>query len=397
MLGTPYLTGPSDDDPEAIAKDFVAEHRKEFKLKKRHVRKLVVVSSYATAHNGANHVTLGSDDRRLTASSTPVSRLRSTPRVESCPWPAAWLVARPQGRRTSKRRGRWSELQNAAGEDIPKKLPAEGKRGRQLRFENTFAEVANPNPVTAELVWYPTNNGKTVRLAWETDFELDSSRWLVSHVDAVDGLRVRPIQSLPRTRRLRARCSRASTRTTATHAASSRSAAPTGPGSMIGSQAATTSTPTGTSTTATPSATDHRRPRPGTPATRSSTTRGPTPGGPMPMEPASRTDLDAAVTQLFYYTNVMHDWAYGFGFDEVSGNFQIDNFGRRRCWERPGARRGAGWVELRLSRRRRRDADPVPEQRVLRHPGRRCQPTHADVHVGAAGSAHIGKGRWTAM
>jgi len=24
----------------------------------------------------------------------------------------------------------------------------------------------------------------------------------------------------------------------------------------------------------------------------------------------------------------MHDWLYGYGFDEASGNFQVDNFGR---------------------------------------------------------------------
>ena len=39
-------------------------------------------------------------------------------------------------------------------------------------------------------------------------------------------------------------------------------------------------------------------------------------------------DIDASITQLFYYTNVMHDWLYGYGFDEASGNFQVNNFGR---------------------------------------------------------------------
>ncbi len=37
-------------------------------------------------------------------------------------------------------------------------------------------------------------------------------------------------------------------------------------------------------------------------------------------------DLDAIITQLFYYTNDMHDWLWGFGFDEASGNFQVTNF-----------------------------------------------------------------------
>lgn len=37
---------------------------------------------------------------------------------------------------------------------------------------------------------------------------------------------------------------------------------------------------------------------------------------------------DASVTQLFYWTNYMHDRMYSLGFTEPAGNFQIDNFGR---------------------------------------------------------------------
>ncbi len=37
---------------------------------------------------------------------------------------------------------------------------------------------------------------------------------------------------------------------------------------------------------------------------------------------------DASVTQLFYWTNFMHDRMYELGFTEAAGNFQVDNFGR---------------------------------------------------------------------
>ncbi len=36
---------------------------------------------------------------------------------------------------------------------------------------------------------------------------------------------------------------------------------------------------------------------------------------------------DAAVTNLFYWNNVIHDIYYQYGFDEVSGNFQVNNYG----------------------------------------------------------------------
>ncbi|MBI3696447.1 MAG: M36 family metallopeptidase, partial [Acidobacteria bacterium] len=39
-------------------------------------------------------------------------------------------------------------------------------------------------------------------------------------------------------------------------------------------------------------------------------------------------DRSAAVTNLFYWNNALHDWLYGLGFDEAAGNFQADNFGR---------------------------------------------------------------------
>ncbi len=39
-------------------------------------------------------------------------------------------------------------------------------------------------------------------------------------------------------------------------------------------------------------------------------------------------DRDAALVNAFYWVNALHDWLYRLGFDEASGNFQLDNFGR---------------------------------------------------------------------
>ena len=43
--------------------------------------------------------------------------------------------------------------------------------------------------------------------------------------------------------------------------------------------------------------------------------------------PLTGADRDAVVTQLFYYTNWYHDYAYDLGFTETARNFQNDNFG----------------------------------------------------------------------
>lgn len=42
--------------------------------------------------------------------------------------------------------------------------------------------------------------------------------------------------------------------------------------------------------------------------------------------PAS--NQDAAITNLFYWNNILHDVYYQYGFDETSGNFQTNNYGK---------------------------------------------------------------------
>jgi hypothetical protein len=54
-------------------------------------------------------------------------------------------------------------------------------------------------------------------------------------------------------------------------------------------------------------------------------------GAVVPLDLATQSPVDyreAAVTNLFYFNNVMHDILYRYGFDEVSGNFQENNYGR---------------------------------------------------------------------
>ncbi|MCB0656532.1 MAG: M36 family metallopeptidase, partial [Saprospiraceae bacterium] len=41
-----------------------------------------------------------------------------------------------------------------------------------------------------------------------------------------------------------------------------------------------------------------------------------------------RTNIDAAITNLFFWNNLNHDIFYQYGFDEAAGNFQMENLGR---------------------------------------------------------------------
>lgn len=46
------------------------------------------------------------------------------------------------------------------------------------------------------------------------------------------------------------------------------------------------------------------------------------------MAGSDRANLNAAITNLFVWNNFMHDVMYHYGFDELSGNFQSNNFGK---------------------------------------------------------------------
>ena len=49
---------------------------------------------------------------------------------------------------------------------------------------------------------------------------------------------------------------------------------------------------------------------------------------PLDLTQAPSTYRNAAIVQLFYWCNWMHDRLYELGFDEAAGNFQSNNFGR---------------------------------------------------------------------
>jgi len=48
---------------------------------------------------------------------------------------------------------------------------------------------------------------------------------------------------------------------------------------------------------------------------------------PLDLTQNPNTYQPAAVTNLFYWNNHIHDVMYGYGFDEASGNFQVNNYG----------------------------------------------------------------------
>ena len=97
--------------------------------------------------------------------------------------------------------------------------------------------------------------------------------------------------------------------------------------------------PRATTSTPTPTRTPTTSPTPGSSPTAapasSSTSRSTSPRRPSAYRPA-------AVTNLFYWNNLIHDIQYQYGFDEAAGNFQVNNYGRGGAGQRRRPGRGPG-------------------------------------------------------
>ncbi len=210
---------------------------------------------------------------------------------------------------------------------------ADDTKAAKRTFPNVYGTgLASNRPVSAELAWSTSDHGRELTLAWVTDIEASGQSWFESVVDAQTGT------ILDRTSRY-AHSGPEGTVFTGQHpevvGSTTRQVVPfTGVG---GTWVAGTTTSGNNANAYFDRNNDNANNeyQPNTPAM----------GDPnyqhfnyaftdawettadVTSLAALDADRDASLTQLFYYTNVMHDWLYGHGFDEASGNFQVDNFG----------------------------------------------------------------------
>ncbi|MFB7979486.1 M36 family metallopeptidase [Streptomyces vinaceus] len=332
-----YLTPPSRQAPEHVALAYVRDHRGEFGLTARQAEQLVVVSSYPTRHNGARQVTIGQsiDGMRvhgglLTATVDKRGRLVILGGAVVTAEPAGTVELTAQ-----QALDQAAEAQGARPQHTPTGTDNRDK-GRQ-KFKNVYAKrLTKPNDVTAELVWFPTDSGRELRPAWLTDIEVSGTSWYETVVDAADG------RVLSRQSRYH-HAGPEGTVFTAQHpdiTGATRTVTPfTG---RDGSWVADRLTQGNNTNAYRDEDGDNTVPDTGNDALRPQSPAG---GDPNHQHfdytfndtwrtNASATqanlddDVNPVITQLFYYTNVMHDYLYDLGFDEASRNFQVDNFGR---------------------------------------------------------------------
>lgn len=329
-----FLSGPSGRPAGTTVLSYVRQHKDIFGLAARDVASLSVESSLERA-DGSTYVTLAQSfdgiavhHGRLSGAVDPQGRLVNV-NGQVSPGDTSGTAELTAGAAIGI-----AAEQGGAG---TRKAPAgSAKRGKgKHKFGNPYAEdLKKPNPVTAELVWSRTDDG--LRLAWLTDVEVSGSSWHESVIDAVTG------KVLEHTSRY-AHSQDEGTVFTGQHPDNSPARAVVPFTGLDGGWAAGATT-SGNNVNAyldrdNNNANDEYQPTNAdahfnyafTDAWRNLATIDDTDFANIPdadWQAAIDADRDAIITQLFYYTNDMHDWLYGFGFDEASGNFQVDNFGR---------------------------------------------------------------------
>ncbi|WP_395245120.1 M36 family metallopeptidase [Agromyces sp. MMS24-K17] len=214
--------------------------------------------------------------------------------------------------------------------EVPRE--AQTTEAEAVEVPNTLADagLANPTPLKAEQRWFPTDHGRALTLAWVTDVELSGQVWVESIVDAATG------EVLDESSRY-AHLGPEGDVFDEEHPDASGASRELHPFSGINGTWVADDTTSGNNVDAYRDLDDddaNNEYQPVTPAS----------GDPgyqvfdYAFTDAWRTnadgadasldaDLDAIITQLFYYTNVMHDYTYELGFTEAWRNFQVDNFG----------------------------------------------------------------------
>ena len=330
---TGFLTGPSLDasSPREIGLGFVAQNRELFGLADGDLSSYRVqdeVFSQVTGmthvylvqehlglpvYNGQLHFNVSRDGRVVGVNNAFVRNLRShtpgrTPRLEAVD--AVRAAATHLGLQPAR------ELRaSAVGNDVQRTTAIEGKG---ISFSD----------IEARLMWLPIRAGD-VRLVWNFQIEtLDSQHWFDFTVDANDGtvwtrfdwmsseqFRVYevPVESPIHTSPLPP----SDARTVAVDPQDATA-------SPNGWFDAGTTIMDGNNVHACADVNANNGCDSGQPSCGSSLDC----DFPINLSAAPSSSIPAAITNLFYWNNIIHDVQYQYGFDEVAGNFQENNFGR---------------------------------------------------------------------
>ena len=322
------LTGPSHASAEAIAQRFLRDHARLFGLRPNDVGNLTAAKEYLTQHNGVTQLTLQqSDNGRDVYGALVTFAIDQNGRiliVGSRLAPGAAAAASPRLTPAAA----VAAAGGSVGARSSMALPTPNLSDGTFTYDNTFSHgVTAPSKVTAHLVTFPVPH-RAAHLGWKVVMEVDHVGWYESVVDAASGrvlYRRNYYQNAAE-----GNVFTGESAGTGTQAITSFAGDPAFDNAgwvtdrlTSGNSVNAYQDVTGNETTSH----QPQTPASGDPAyqhfdynfTNAYFTSGGT---------DVNTDQDSVVTQEFYYANFMHDYLYRLGFNEASGNFQVDNFSR---------------------------------------------------------------------
>ncbi|MCI0580726.1 MAG: M36 family metallopeptidase [Chloroflexi bacterium] len=363
-----FLTGPANGDPLEIALAYLNSHYDELGLARADVADIVVSDIYTSDHNGTTHIYLqqryqgvevynalinvnvAADGSIINLGNRFAARLDHSVSRGEATLSAADAVSAAAG-----------SLGLALAEPLVVLERTNGADGRVLFSDGGISL----NPIPARLVYQPLADG-SVRLAWEVEiYELDAVDWWNLRLDAATGQVLDQLNYVihdnfgaPEQGGATAAVAHAP----AGHVQAGLPPADPLSGDQYNVYAMPVESPNHggrsqalnpANITASPYAWHDTN---GSPGAESNYTKGnnvdayedvdnnnaPTGGDaarafggterhfdfPINLTQQPSTYQDAAITNLFYWNNIIHDVFYQYGFNEASGNFQENNYGR---------------------------------------------------------------------
>jgi hypothetical protein len=316
--------------PLDLARDYLQKNKQDLGLTGADVKDAVVTDMYTDAHNGVTHIYFQQQHKGIEVQTSNLGvHMTSDGTVASVGGSFVSNLAAEIRGESAKQDAR-SALVHAARELglSPARLPGEGttKGGPEQAVVFDGAGLS-ATPIPAKLVYVPTGSG--VRLGWNVQIEEASGlHWWNASVDAETGALLFKddfiadagynVYALPK----ESPTDGPRTLETDPH---DPAASPFGWHDTNGAAGAEFTRTQGNNVHAYADRDNNNITDPGSDPD----------GGPgLVFDFAldfTKRPLDsqaAVVTNLFYWNNVIHDVAYGYGFTEAAGNFQVNNYGK---------------------------------------------------------------------
>jgi extracellular elastinolytic metalloproteinase len=298
-----FLTGPNSGSPLAIARRYIQQNKQELRLSSVDIADVVVTDQYTSSHNGVTHIYLRQRHQGLEVHNANINI----------------NIARD---------GSVINLGNRFMPGIDKAInttapslsfgAAISAAARSLGIDPGQGNISR-RPIPKKLVFQPVADN-LARLAWDLEiYELDAQNWWSLRIDAISGAVLDQINYVARENYNVYPLPVESPN----HGSRSVVSMPADPVASISGWVETQCT-RGNNVDAYVDADNSNRP------TNDDGSRACDAGlnfsFPLDLAEEPGQYQDAAVTNLFYWNNIIHDVFYQYGFDEVSGNFQDDNY-----------------------------------------------------------------------